>query len=199
MTFPLRAYANGCQKNKSMNIIESRLNGVYIFELHVYRDARGYFTETFREAVLQETLQQPIRFVQDNESVSKKGVIRGLHYQLPPMAQSKLVRVVQGNVWDVIVDLRKNSPTFGETFGMELSAENKKQLFIPQGFAHGYITLSDTATFVYKVDNYYSKAHEASIAFNDPDLAIPWPLTPKEWILSPKDLEHAAFKEAVYY
>ena len=182
-----------------MKVSPTAFDGVWILEPNLFIDARGYFTETFREAVLQEALQQPIRFVQDNESVSKKGVIRGLHYQLPPMAQSKLVRVVQGNVWDVIVDLRKNSPTFGETFGMELSAENKKQLFIPHGFAHGYITLSDTATFVYKVDNYYSKAHEASITFNDPDLAIPWPLTSKEWILSPKDLEHTAFKEAVYF
>ena len=182
-----------------MNVSPTAFDGVWILEPNLFKDARGYFTETFREVVLEEALKQPIRFVQDNESVSKKGVIRGLHYQLPPMAQSKLVRVVQGKVWDVIVDLRKDSLTFGETFGMELSAENKKQLFIPQGFAHGYITLSDTATFVYKVDNYYSKAHEASIAFNDPDLAIPWPLTPKEWILSPKDLEHAAFKEAVYF
>ena len=182
-----------------MKVYPTAFDGVWILEPNLFTDARGYFNETFREAVLQEALQQPIRFVQDNESVSKKGVIRGLHYQLPPMAQSKLVRVVQGKVWDVIVDLRKDSPTFGETFSMELSAENKKQLFIPQGFAHGYITLSDTATFVYKVDNYYSKAHEGSIAFNDPDLAIPWPLTPKEWILSPKDLEHASFKEAVYF
>ena len=182
-----------------MNVSPTAFDGVWILEPNLFTDARGYFTETFREAVLQEALKQPVRFVQDNESVSKKGVIRGLHYQLPPMAQSKLVRVVQGKVWDVIVDLRKNSPTFGETFSVELSAENKKQLFIPQGFAHGYITLSDTATFVYKVDNYYSKAHEASIAFNDPDLLIPWPLTPKEWILSPKDLEHAAFKEALYF
>ena len=182
-----------------MKVFPTAFDGVWILEPNLFIDARGYFTETFREAVLQEALQQSIRFVQDNESVSKKGVIRGLHYQLPPMAQSKLVRVVQGKVWDVIVDLRKDSPTFGETFGMELSAENKKQLFIPQGFAHGYITLSDTATFVYKVDNYYSKAHEASIAFNDTDLAIPWPLTSEDWILSPKDLEHAAFKEAVYF
>ena len=199
MIFPLQACAKGCLNNSNMKIKDTNLEGVFIFELLTHTDNRGSFTETFREAVLQETLQQPIRFVQDNESVSKKGVIRGLHYQLPPMAQSKLVRVVQGKVWDVIVDLRKDSPTFGETFGMELSAENKKQLFIPQGFAHGYITLSDTATFVYKVDNYYSKAHEASIAFNDPDLAIHWPLSPKEWILSPKDLEHAAFKEALYF
>ena len=182
-----------------MNVSPTAFDGVWILEPNLFKDARGYFTETFREVVLEEALKQPIRFVQDNESVSKKGVIRGLHYQLPPMAQSKLVRVVQGKVWDVIVDLRKDSLTFGETFGMELSAENKKQLFIPQGFAHGYITLSDTATFVYKVDNYYSKAHEASIAFNDNDLAIPWPLTPEEWILSPKDLENAAFKEAVYF
>ena len=182
-----------------MNVSPTAFDGVWILEPNLFKDAIGYFTETFREVVLEEALKQPIRFVQDNESVSKKGVIRGLHYQLPPMAQSKLVRVVQGKVWDVIVDLRKDSLTFGETFGMELSAENKKQLFIPQGFAHGYITLSDTATFVYKVDNYYSKAHEASIAFNDTDLAIPWPLTSEDWILSPKDLEHAAFKEAVYF
>ena len=199
MIFLLLVYEKECLNNYLMKFKRTNIKGVLIFDLFTHSDHRGNFTETFREAVLQEALQQPIRFVQDNESVSKKGVIRGLHYQLPPMAQSKLVRVVQGKVWDVIVDLRKDSPTFGETFGMELSAENKKQLFIPQGFAHGYITLSDTATFVYKVDNYYSKAHEASIAFNDPDLAIPWPLSPKEWILSPKDLEHAAFKEALYF
>ena len=182
-----------------MKVSPTAFEDVWVLEPQVYLDARGYFTETFREEVLQEALQQPIHFVQDNESVSKKGVIRGLHYQLHPKAQSKLVRVVQGKVWDVIVDLRKDSITFGETFGIELSAENKKQLFIPQGFAHGYITLSDSATIVYKVDNYYSKAHEASIAFDDPDLVIPWPLTPEEWILSPKDLKHAAFKEAPYF
>ena len=182
-----------------MKVSSTAFEGVWVLEPQVYLDARGYFSETFREEVIQEVLQQPIRFVQDNESVSKKGVIRGLHYQLHPKAQSKLVRVVQGEVWDVIVDLRKDSVTFGETFGIELSAENKKQLFIPQGFAHGYITLSDSATFVYKVDSYYSKAHEASITFDDPDLAIPWPLTPEERILSPKDLKHVAFKEAPYF
>ena len=182
-----------------MNVSPTAFDGVWVLEPQVYLDARGYFTETFREEVLQEVLQQPIRFVQDNESVSKKGVIRGLHYQLHPKAQSKLVRVVHGKVWDVIVDLRKDSVTFGETFSIELSAENKKQLFIPQGFAHGYITLSDSAKFVYKVDNYYSKTHEASIAFDDPELAIPWPLTPEERILSPKDLKHVAFKEAPYF
>ena len=182
-----------------MKVSPTAFDGVWILEPNVFTDARGYFTETFREAVLQDVLQQPIRFVQDNESVSKKGVIRGLHYQLPPRAQTKLVRVVQGKVWDVIVDLRKDSLTFGQTFDIELSAENKKQLFIPKGFAHGFISLSDTATFVYKVDNYYSKAHEASIVFNDLDLAIPWPLKPQEWILSPKDLGHTAFKEAAYF
>ena len=199
MIFLLLVYEKECLNNYIMKFKRTNIKGVLIFDLFTHSDHRGNFTETFREEVFQGAIQNSIRFVQDNESVSKKGVIRGLHYQLPPKAQSKLVRVVQGKVWDVIVDLRKDSTTFGKTFGMELSAENKKQLFIPQGFAHGYITLSDTTTFVYKVDNYYSKAHEASIAFNDPDLAIPWPLTPKEWILSPKDLEHAAFKEAVYF
>jgi dTDP-4-dehydrorhamnose 3,5-epimerase len=182
-----------------MNISATTFEGVWILEPRVYSDVRGYFTETFREQILQETLKHPIRFVQENESLSKKGVIRGLHYQVPPRAQSKLVRVVQGKVWDVIVDLRKESATFGETFGMELSAENKKQLFIPKGFAHGYITLSDIATFVYKVDNYYSKSDEASIAFNDPDLAISWPLKPEEYIFSPKDLKHTTFKDAPYF
>ncbi len=132
---------------QGMNVSPTAFDGVWILEPNLFTDARGYFTETFREAVLQEALQQPIRFVQDNESLSKKGVIRGLHYQLPPTAQSKLVRVVQGKVWDVIVDLRKDSPTFGKTFSIELSADNKKQLFIPQGFAHGYITLSEHAIF----------------------------------------------------
>ena len=182
-----------------MKVTATSFNGVWVFQPETHTDNRGTFTETYLEKVLQEALQHPIHFVQDNESISKKGVIRGLHYQLPPRAQSKLIRVVHGVVWDVIVDLRKDSPTFGKTFSIELSADNKKQLFIPQGFAHGYITLSEHAIFSYKVDNYYSKAHEASIAFNDPDLAIPWPLTQEEWILSPKDLEHAAFKEAVYF
>ena len=182
-----------------MKVSSTAFEDVWVLEPKVYLDERGYFTEIFREEVLQEVLKQPIHFVQDNESVSKKGVIRGLHYQLHPKAQSKLVRVVQGKVWDVIVDLRKDSVTFGKTFGIELSAENKKQLFIPQGFAHGYITLSNSAKFVYKVDNYYSKAHEASIAFDDPDLAIPWPLTTEERILSSKDLNHVAFNKAPYF
>lgn len=182
-----------------MNISPTAFDGVLILEPQVYKDERGYFTETFRENILQETLQYPFHFVQDNESVSKKGVIRGLHYQLPPRAQNKLVRVVQGKIWDVIVDLRKESATFGKIFSIELTAENKKQLFIPQGFAHGFITLSDTAKFIYKVDNYYSRAHEASIAFDDPELAIPWPLSSEEWILSPKDLKNAGFKEAPYF
>lgn len=182
-----------------MKVSSTTFNGVCILEPQIYTDARGYFAETFREEALYDALQQSIHFIQDNESVSKKGVIRGLHYQLPPRSQSKLVRVVHGEVWDVIVDLRKNSPTFGKTFNIKLSASNKKQLFIPQGFAHGYITLSESATFVYKVDNYYSKPHEASIIFDDPDLAIPWPLTPEEWILSPKDLKHAPFNQATYF
>ena len=182
-----------------MKIKGTNLEGVFIFELLTHIDNRGTFTETYREEVLQNTLKHPIHFVQDNESISKKGVIRGLHYQLPPKAQSKLVRVVHGVVCDVIVDLRKDSPTFGKAFSIELSADNKKQLFIPKGFAHGYITLSERAIFSYKVDNYYSKAHEASIAFDAPELEIPWPLSPKEWILSPKDRSHPTFKNATYF
>lgn len=182
-----------------MKIKGTNLEGVFIFELLTHTDNRGNFTETYREEVLQNTLKHSIHFVQDNESSSRKGVIRGLHYQLPPKAQSKLVRVVHGVVWDVIVDLRKDSPTFGKTFSIELSADNKKQLFIPQGFAHGYITLSEHAIFSYKVDNYYSKDHEASIAFDAPELEIPWPLSPKEWILSPKDCSHPTFKNATYF
>lgn len=182
-----------------MKVKATSFNGVWVFEPETHTDNRGNFTETYREEVLQNTLKHPINFVQDNESSSKKGVIRGLHYQLPPKAQSKLVRVVYGVVWDVIVDLRKDSPTFGKTFSIELSADNKKQLFIPQGFAHGYITLSEHAIFSYKVDNYYSKVHEASIAFDAPELEIPWPLSPKEWILSPKDRSHPTFKNATYF
>lgn len=182
-----------------MKVTATSFNGVWIFQPETHTDNRGTFTETYREGVLQNTLKHPIRFVQDNESISKKGVIRGLHYQLPPKAQSKLVRVVHGVIWDVIVDLRKDSPTFGKTFSIELSADNKKQLFIPQGFAHGYITLSEHAIFLYKVDNYYSKAHEASIAFDTPELEILWPLSPKEWILSSKDRSHPTFKNATYF
>ncbi len=182
-----------------MKIVKRSLNGLHVFELDVYNDNRGYFMETFRENDIQNKIKKSIHFVQDNESRSTKGVIRGLHYQIPPMAQSKLVRVVHGTIWDVVVDLRKNSPSFGKTLCMELSEVNKKLLFIPKGFAHGYITLSDTATILYKVDNYYSKAHEASITFNDKDLAIPWPLSPDEWILSQKDKQLQTFKEAFYF
>jgi dTDP-4-dehydrorhamnose 3,5-epimerase len=179
-----------------MQINPTAFPGVFLLTPTVHRDARGSFTETFRLEDLENQLGRSIQFVQDNESLSYKGVIRGLHYQQPPFAQSKLVRVVQGEVWDVIVDLRQDSPTFGQFYSETLSSENQRQLFIPRGFAHGYITLSDTAIFAYKVDQYYSKAHEASIAFDDPQLGIPWPLDPQTWILSDKDRKHPGFAAA---
>ncbi len=182
-----------------MTITPTPFKGVFAITPTCHKDERGYFTETYRLEVLEQQLGHALHFVQDNESLSHKGVIRGLHYQLPPFAQSKLVRVLQGTVWDVIVDLRKDSPTFGQYYAETLSAENRRQLFIPRGFAHGYITLSETAIFSYKVDHYYAKAHEASIAFDDPKLAIPWPLTSQEWILSAKDRNHPSFAEAPHF
>lgn len=149
---------------------------VLVFEPKVFGDDRGFFFESFNHKVFEEEAGYPVNFVQDNHSKSSKGVLRGLHYQLAPMAQGKLVRVTQGKVFDVAVDIRKGSNTFGQWAGETLSAENKKQLWIPEGFAHGFITLSDTAEFLYKTTNYYAPKYERCIAWNDPNINVDWQL-----------------------
>ena len=161
-----------------------------LIEPTVHGDGRGYFIETFRQDLFEKAVGYQINFIQDNESKSAKGVLRGLHYQLPPYTQSKLVRVIQGSVLDVAVDIRKSSLTFGQYVAVELTEDNKHQLFVPQGFAHGFVVLSDTATFAYKVDNYYAPKHDRGIAFNDEQLAINWRLPIDDLQLSDKDRDH---------
>lgn len=172
-----------------MEFIPQAIPQILVIEPRVHEDERGYFVETYREDELERALGYKVNFVQDNESKSLKGVLRGLHFQLEPHAQSKLVRVTEGAVLDVAVDLRKGSPTFAQHVAVELSDNNKKQMFIPRGFAHGYIVLSDTATFVYKVDNYYSPEHDRGLAFDDTDLNIDWQLTEKQLLLSDEDTQ----------
>ena len=168
---------------------------VIVFEPKVFGDERGFFFESFNQKRFKEATGLNREFVQDNHSKSSKGVLRGLHYQLPPMAQGKLVRVVQGEVFDVAVDIRKNSPTFGTWVGEILSESNAKQLWVPEGFAHGFITLSDTAEFLYKTTNYYSPEHERSIAWDDPNVSILWP-TESSPLLSDKDVKACGLVEA---
>ena len=170
-----------------MNFIRTKIPDIVIVEPKVHGDERGYFIETFRVDKLEEFLGYKINFCQDNESKSSKGVLRGLHYQLPPFAQTKLVRVISGKVLDVAVDIRKGSPTFGKYVAVELSGQNKKQLFIPRGFAHGFIVLEDDTIFAYKVDNYYSPENDRGIAFDDEELKINWILNQDELKLSAKD------------
>ncbi|PWL28778.1 MAG: dTDP-4-dehydrorhamnose 3,5-epimerase [Fluviicola sp. XM-24bin1] len=170
------------------------IEDLYVIEPTVHGDDRGYFMESFSEQWFQKEISDT-RFVQDNESKSSRGVLRGLHFQNPPMAQAKLVRVVQGEVLDVAVDLRKNSPTYGKHFSVLLSAENKKQLFVPRGFAHGFSVLSETAVFSYKVDNFYSQEMEEGILWNDPELNIDWHLPEAEVRLSEKDKTQQRFAD----
>lgn len=177
-----------------MEIVNTNIADVKVLIPQVFTDDRGYFTEIFREEALYEKMG--VSFVQENESFSKKGVLRGLHYQKAPYAQTKLVRCVLGKILDVAVDLRKESPTFGKYIAEELSGENKKQLFIPQGFAHGFVVLSDWAIVVYKVDNYYNKEAEVTIQYNDDSLRIDWGIPEKELILSEKDRIGVPFYEA---
>lgn len=181
-----------------MNIIKTEIPEVIIFEPKVFGDERGFFLESFNQKIFEEATGLKRDFVQDNHSKSSKGVLRGLHYQLPPMAQGKLVRVVQGEVFDVAVDIRKSSPTFGKWVGVHLSAENKRQLWIPEGFAHGFLTLSDTAEFLYKTTNYYSPNDEGAIVWNDATLAIEWPEA-GEILVSSKDQIAPAFNNATYF
>jgi len=168
---------------------------VILFTPKVFGDERGFFFESFSERTFKELSGLDVNFVQDNHSKSQKGVLRGLHYQLPPKAQGKLVRVVQGEVYDVAVDVRKSSPTFGKWVGEVLSADNKKQLWIPQGFAHGFVTLSDTAEFLYKTTDYYAPAYERCIAWDDAEIAVQWPFSDQP-ALSGKDQQGLALKVA---
>ena len=178
-----------------MKISKTPIEGLMVLEPNVFSDSRGYFMESFRAEVFEE-LGLNGNFIQDNESKSSRGVLRGLHYQIEPHAQAKLVRVVAGLVYDVAVDLRKNSPTFRHWFGVELSEENKKQFYIPRGFAHGFSVLSESAVFSYKCDGYYQQSAERGIRFDDPKLNIDWKLEEDEMILSDKDLKNPYFDEA---
>lgn len=180
-----------------MNYIKTEIYGVFIIEPKVFNDSRGYFFEAFKASDFEEHVG-PVSFIQDNESKSAYGVLRGLHYQKGEYSQAKLVRVIKGCVLDVAVDLRKNSATFGKHVMVKLSDENKRQLFIPRGFAHGFLVLSDEAIFTYKVDNVYSPENEASIRFDDPDLNISWPIDLNDVLISHKDLNGVSFKDAVF-
>ncbi len=178
-----------------MEIIETYISGLYIIEPDVFEDSRGYFFESFNEAKL-EARGITTRFVQDNQSKSSYGVIRGLHFQLEPHAQTKLVRVLEGSIYDVAVDVRTGSPNYGNWFGIELTAENKKQLYVPKGFAHGFSVLSATAVVFYKCDHLYSPGFEGGIRFNDPELGIDWKVDAGKAILSGKDKDLPLLKEA---
>ena len=178
-----------------MNFIRTDIADVVIIEPQVHGDDRGYFVETFRADKLAEFLGYTINFCQDNESKSSKGVLRGLHYQLAPAAQTKLVRVIQGSVLDVAVDIRKGSPTFGKHVAVKLTGDNKKQMLVPRGFAHAFVVLEDDTTFAYKVDNYYSPENDRGIAFDDESLAIDWTLNIDELKLSDKDTKQPKLSE----
>ena len=175
-----------------MNVIKTEIPDVLIFEPKVFGDERGFFFESFNQKVFEEAVGRKVEFVQDNHSKSCTGVLRGLHYQLEPYAQGKLVRCVVGEVFDVAVDIRKSSPTFGKWVGVNLSAENKRQLWIPEGFAHGFLVLSETAEFVYKTTNYYHPESDRGIIWNDPELQINWPVD-GELSLSKKDMKQPKF------
>lgn len=181
-----------------MKFIQTEIPEVYIIEPTVYGDERGYFFESFKQKEFEKHIGK-IDFVQDNESKSSYGVLRGLHYQMPPFSQSKLVRVLKGKVLDVAVDIRKSSPTFGKHVAVELSEENKRQLFVPRGFAHGFVTLSKEAVFSYKCDNYYHKESEASIIYNDETINIDWKIDEKDIIVSEKDGDKITFVNAKFF
>ncbi len=177
-----------------MEVIKTEIEGLIIVRPKIYRDNRGYFTESFSQKEFEQKVCNTV-FVQDNESCSKYGVLRGLHFQKPPFAQAKLVRVVKGNILDIAVDIRKDSPTYGKHVAVELSHENKLQIFIPQGFAHGFIVLSNEAICQYKCDNYYSPAHSEGVKWDDEDLNIDWKLPVEDIILSEKDKINPPFSE----
>ena len=178
-----------------MLFIPQSIPDVLVIEPKIHGDQRGYFVETFRQDKLEQTLGYKVNFIQDNESKSSKGVLRGLHFQLAPHAQSKLVRVIEGAVLDVCVDIRIGSPSFGQHVKVVLSGENKKQIFIPRGFAHGFVVLTDTATFAYKVDNYYSPECDRGLTFDDAELNIDWQLPKEQLQLSDKDTKQSKLVE----
>ena len=178
-----------------MEYKETDIKDVWVIEPKVFNDARGYFFEAWKKEEFENHIGT-VHFIQDNESKSSRGVLRGLHYQKGELSQAKLVRVISGTVIDVAVDIRRSSPTFGRYVAVELSAENKRQLFIPRGMAHGFLVLSDEAIFTYKVDNVYAPQAEASIRFDDPTIGIEWPIDPSEMLLSAKDQNAKSFQEA---
>lgn len=178
-----------------MEIIQTPISDLLIIQPRVFKDARGFFMESYNRSKFSE-LGINLDFCQDNQSRSAYGVIRGLHYQLLPQSQSKLVTVIEGAVWDVAVDLRKNSPTFGQWYGIELTGENKTQFLVPQGFAHGFSVLSESALFSYKCDNFYSPAHEAGILYNDPALNIDWKIPADKALVSDKDIKLPVMSDA---
>ena len=178
-----------------MEIIKTPIDDLIIIKPRIFEDARGYFCESYSEKSFREA-GIDIHFCQDNQSKSAYGVVRGLHYQLSPVSQSKLVSVIVGSVWDVAVDLRKESPTFGQWYGVELTAENHLQFLVPQGFAHGFSVLSETAVFSYKCDNFYSPTLERGIAFDDPQLNIDWKIPLEKALISEKDKKHPSFAQA---
>lgn len=177
-----------------MNVIKTDIEGVVVIEPRVFDDARGYFFESYSKRRFDEAVR-PVEFVQDNESMSTRGVIRGLHFQRPPFSQSKLVRCVSGAVLDVVVDIRRGSPTYGQHVAVELTGENRRQLFVPRGFAHGFAVLSDEAVFQYKCDNYYHPESEGGISIADNSLGIDWRINPAEAILSDKDLRNPMLRD----
>ena len=174
-----------------MEYIKTDIDGVWVIEPKVFKDARGYFFEAWKQEEFDSHIGKHVSFIQDNESKSSYGVLRGLHYQKGEYSQAKLVRVIKGKVVDVAVDIRKSSPTFGKYVAVELSEDNKRQLFIPRGFAHGFVVLSEEAIFTYKVDNVYAPTHEASIRWDDPSIGIQWPIDAKDVQTSEKDLKAA--------
>lgn len=180
-----------------MNVIKTNIEDVVIIEPRVFADERGYFFESYSQHIFEERVCNT-RFIQDNESKSVYGVLRGLHFQKPPFAQSKLVRVIKGKVLDVAVDIRQGSPTFGKYASVELTEDNKRQFFVPRGFAHGFVVLSDDAIFQYKCDNYYSPQNEGALAWDDPDLNIDWKLPIDKIILSEKDKLNSKLQELDY-
>lgn len=179
-----------------MKATPTRIPDVMVVEPKVFGDARGFFYESFNQAAFNAATGTAFTFVQDNHSRSSQGVLRGLHYQLPPHAQGKLVRVVRGAVWDVAVDIRQGSPTFGQWVGQELTEDNHKQFWIPPGFAHGFVVLSESADFLYKTTNYYAPQSDRGIAWNDPDLGIAWPNLGMDFVLSDKDRQQPALRQA---
>ncbi len=179
-----------------MEVVDTNLAGVKVLVPRIHADSRGFFLESFNERAFIEHAEISLTFVQDNHSRSTRGVLRGLHYQLPPMEQGKLVRVVRGSVLDVVVDIAGSSPTFGEWFAVELTEDNHKQLWVPPGFAHGFLTLSDSADLLYKVSEYYSPEHDRGIRWDDPDIGIDWPDVGIDPIVSQKDEDAPVLRDA---